>query len=79
MHLQVSTGIEDRVTYAWGYGVDGSPAAVDTEILARSGEEVVLAGGSSIATTRQSGLTGWSSGEEGRDVLVAVTADVVRR
>lgn len=79
VHLQVSAGIEDRVTYAWGYGVDGSPAAVDTEILAAPGEEVLLASGSSVTTTRQSGLTGWGSGEEGRDVLVAVSVDVVRR
>ena len=79
VHLQVSTGVEDRVTYAWGYGVDGSPAAVDTEILAADGEEVILASGSSSTTTRQSGLGGWSSGEDARDILVAVSADVVRR
>ena len=79
VHLQVSTGVEDRVTYAWGYGVDGSPAAVDTEILAADGEEIILASGSSSTTTRESGLTGWSSREDARDVLVAVSADVVRR
>ena len=79
VHLQVSAGIEDRVTYAWGYGVDGSPAAVDTEILAAPGEEVLLASGSSTTSTRQSGLGGWSSGEAGRDVLVAVSVERVRR
>lgn len=79
VHLQVSTGVEDRVTYAWGYGVDGSPAAVETELIARDGEEVILASSGSTRTTRESGLLSWSSGEEGRDVLVAVSAQVVTR
>lgn len=78
VHLAVSAGVEDRVTYAWGYGADGSPAAVDTELLARDGEEVILASSTSSTTTRESGLLGWSSGEAGRDVLVAVSATVVR-
>lgn len=79
VHLQVSTGVEDRVTYAWGYGVDGSPAAVETELIAHDGEEVILASSASTRTTRESGLLGWSGGEEGRDVLVAVSAQVVTR
>lgn len=79
VHLQVSTRLEDAVTYAWGYGVDGSPAAVDTEMITGDGEEVILAGGSSVQTTRESGLLRWGGGERGRDVLVAVSAQVVRR
>lgn len=78
VRLQVSTGVEDRVTYARGYGVDGSPAAVDTEVLASDGEELILASSSWITTTRESGLAGWTSDEAGRDVLVAVSATVVR-
>ncbi|HUG42331.1 MAG TPA: hypothetical protein VMM12_17840 [Longimicrobiales bacterium] len=78
VHLQVSTGIEDRVSWSWGYGVDGSPAAVETELLARDGEEVLLASSTSTQTTRESGLLSWSAGEEGRDVLVAVSVAVVR-
>lgn len=76
VHLQVSARMEDRVTYAWGYGVDGSPAAVETELIARDGEEVILASSSMTQTTRESGLLGWGGGEEGRDVLVAVSARV---
>lgn len=79
VHLWVSARLEDSVDYAWGWGVDGSPAAVDTELIARDGEEVLLASSSAVQTTRESGLLGWSSGEQGRDVLVAVTAEVVRR
>lgn len=79
VHLQVSTGIQDRVSHAWGYGVDGSPAAVETELLAVDGEELILASSTSVRSTRQSGLLGWSSGEEGRDVLVALSVDVLSR
>lgn len=77
VHLWVSTRHEDSVTYPWGYGVDGSPAAVETELIARDGEEVILASSSAAETTRESGLLRWASGAQGRDVLVAVTARVV--
>lgn len=79
VHLWVSARLEDSVDYAWGYGVDGSPAAVDTELIAGDGQEVLLASSSTVSTTRESGLLGWSAGEQGRDVLVSVTAEVVRR
>ncbi|HSH44759.1 MAG TPA: hypothetical protein VK966_02830 [Longimicrobiales bacterium] len=78
VHLRVSTGVEDRVTYPWGYGVDGSPAAVETEIIARDGQEVILASSSSATDTRQAGLLGWGRTERERAVLVAVTTRVVR-
>lgn len=78
VHLWVSTRHEDSVTYPWGYGVDGSPAAVETELIARDGEEVILASSSAAEATRGSGLLRWASGEQGRDVLVAVTARVVQ-
>lgn len=77
--LRVSTRLEDAVTYAWGYGVDGSPAAVDTEIIARSGEEILVASSSAVETSRETGLLRWGGGEQGRDVLVAVTAEVIPR
>lgn len=79
VHLQVSTRLEDAVTYAWGYGVDGSPAAVDTELIAGDGEEVLLASSSAAQSTRDSGMLSWGSGEQGRDVLVALTAEVIHR
>ncbi len=79
VHLRVSTRLEDAVTYAWGYGVDGSPAAVDTEIITGDGEEVILASSSAVETTRESGMLQWGGGEQGRDVLVAVSAEVIRR
>lgn len=79
VHLRVSARLEDAVTYGRGYGVDGSPAAVDTEVIARDGEELLLASGTSVETTRRTGLLQWGGGEQGRDVLIAVTADVLRR
>lgn len=77
VHLRVSARHEDAVTYAWGYGVDGSPAAVDSEIIARDGEEVILASSSAVQSTRDSGLLHWGTAEQGRDVLVSVSARVV--
>lgn len=78
VHLRVSARIEDSVDYAWGYGVDGSPAAVDSEVIARAGQEVVLASSSSVQSTREAGILRWGAEEQGRDVLVVVTAEVVR-
>ncbi|HUH12068.1 MAG TPA: hypothetical protein VMK65_03125 [Longimicrobiales bacterium] len=77
VHLRVSAREEDTVSYGWGYGVDGSPAAVDTEIIARAGEEILLASSSAVRSTREAGLLRWGSAEQGRDVLVAVTVTVV--
>jgi Flp pilus assembly secretin CpaC len=76
--LQVAAGVEDRVTYARGVGLDGSPAAVETEVIAPDGEELILASSSWVTASREAGLAGWSSDETGRDVLVAVSATVVR-
>ncbi len=78
VHLRVSARIEDSVDYAWGYGVDGSPAAVDSEVIARTGQEVVLASSSSVQSTREAGILSWGAAEHGRDVLVVMTAEVVR-
>lgn len=78
VHLRVSARVEDSVTYAWGYGIDGSPAAVDSEVIARAGEHVVLASSSAVQSTRESGVLSWGAGEQGRDVLVAVVTEVVR-
>jgi hypothetical protein len=75
--LRVSARLEDTVSSPWGYTVDGSPAAVETEVLARPGEEVLLASSSSVERTRDAGLLVWGSGEHERDVLVVVTAEIV--
>jgi type II secretory pathway component GspD/PulD (secretin) len=79
VQLELSARIEDDVTYRWGYGVDGSPAAVDTEITAADGEEIIVGSSSVVETARESGLLRWGTSERGRDVLVAVTAQVVVR
>ena len=78
VHLQVWARIEDSVRGAWGYGADGGPASVETELVVPDGEEVLLASSSSNEEARRAGLLGWGSSERGRDVLVAVTAEVVR-
>lgn len=80
VHMQLSARVEDAVTFRRGYGVygvDGSPAAVDTELIAASGEEVIVGSSSAARRTRESGLLWWGSAEQGREVLVAVRAEVV--
>lgn len=79
VHLRVSTRLEDAVSYGWGYTVDGSPAAVDTEVITGDGEEVILASSAAVQSTRESGLLSWGGGEQGRDVLISVRAQVVPR
>ena len=76
VHLRLAAGVEDEVSYGWGYRVDGSPAAVTTELVVRPGEEVLVATSSAVHSARESGLLSWASRERGRDVLVAVTASV---
>lgn len=78
IHLRISARVEDSVTYPWGYGVDGSPVAVSSEVIARAGEHVMLASSSAVQSTRESGILSWGAAEQGRDVLVAATAEVVR-
>lgn len=79
VHLWVSTRLEDAVSHGWGYVVDGSPAAVDAEVIVGDGEEVLLAASSTVESSREAGLLRWGAGERGRDVLVSVTAEVVHR
>ncbi len=76
VHLQVSARLEDRVDYAWGNSVDGSPALVATEIIARDGEEIILATSSAVQTTREAGILRWGRGQQEREVLVVVTVQV---
>lgn len=78
VRLQVSATMEDAVTSGWGYRVDGSPAIVDSEVIAREGQELILATSSTVQSSREAGLLRWGTGERGRDVLVAVRAEVVR-
>lgn len=79
VHMHVYARVEDAVAYPWGYGVDGSPAAVETELVAASGEEMIVGSSSMVERTRESGLLWWGTSEHGRDVLVAVTAHVIAR
>lgn len=76
VHLRVAAGVEDEVSYGWGYRVDASPAAVATELVVRPGEEVLLASSSAVQSGRASGLLRWGGVERGRDVLVAVSVTV---
>lgn len=76
VHLYVSTGLRDQADYWWGR-VDGSPAAVETEIVARPGVEIILASSSAVQTTRASGILSWGGGEDATEVLVVVTAEVM--
>jgi hypothetical protein len=76
VHLKVSARLEDRVDYAWGNSADGSPALVETEVIARDGEEVILATSSAVQSTREAGILRWGAGQQGREMLVVVTAQV---
>ena len=78
VRLRVSTRLEDTVRYGWGWEADGSPAAVETEVVVPAGEEVLLASSSSVERTRDAGLLYWGDAEAGLEVLVAVTADPIR-
>ncbi|HEY0673854.1 MAG TPA: hypothetical protein VGD27_16370, partial [Longimicrobiales bacterium] len=75
IHLHVATGLRDQADYWWGR-VDGSPAAVETEIVARPGVELILASSSAVQTTRSSGILSWGGGDEARQVLVVVTTEL---
>lgn len=79
VHLYLSARVEDAVTYPWGYGADGSPAAVETELIAAPGAEIIVASSSAAQSTRESGILWWAASEQDRDVLVAVTVDVIAR
>jgi hypothetical protein len=76
VHLWVRAGLDDVVSYGWGYEVDGSPAAVDTEIVARAGEDVILASGSVLETTSERGVLRWGSATHDRDVLIVLKVEV---
>jgi hypothetical protein len=77
VRLWISTGVEDRVVDAWGRADDGDPVAAEAEIVARPGEEVILASGASVETAREAGLLRLRHADRGRDVLVVVTAEIL--
>jgi hypothetical protein len=76
VHLWVRAGLDDVVRHGWGYEVDGSPAAVDTEIVARPGEDVILASGAVMESTRERGLLRWGGATRDRDVLIVLRVEV---
>jgi hypothetical protein len=76
VHLWVRAGIDDVVHYGWGLEVDGSPASVETEIVARPGEDVILASGAVMESTSERGLLRWSGGTRDRDVLIVLRVEV---
>jgi hypothetical protein len=76
VHLWVRAGLDDVVSYGWGYEVDGSPAAVETEIVARAGEDVIIASGSVVETTSERGLLRWGGATQDRDVLIVLRVDL---
>lgn len=79
VHLHVAAALEDRARHGWGYAVDGSPASVDTEVIAAAGEEVIVGSGSWSERSGENGTLAWGRGQEERDVLVAVRVDVLTR
>lgn len=76
VHLWIRAGLDDVVSYGWGYEADGSPASVDTEIVARAGEDVILASGSVMETTSERGLLRWGGTSHDRDVLIVLRVEV---
>jgi hypothetical protein len=78
VHLWVRAGLDDVVGYGWGYEVDGSPASVDTEIMARPGEDVILASGTVMESTSERGLLRWGGATRDRDVLIVLRVEVGR-
>jgi hypothetical protein len=76
VHLWVRAGLDDVVRYGWGFEVDGSPASVDTEIVARPGEDVILASGAVMESTRERGLLRWGGATRERDVLIVLRVEV---
>jgi hypothetical protein len=77
VHLRVFARVEDTATHPWGYGVDASPAAVETELIVRAGEEIIVGSSTAVESMRESGILRWGVSEQGRDVLVAITAQVI--
>jgi hypothetical protein len=78
VHLWVRAGLDDVVGYGWGYEVDGSPASVDTEIVARPGEDVILASGAVMESTSEGGLLRWGGATRDRDVLIVLRVELGR-
>jgi hypothetical protein len=76
VHLWVRAGLEDVVRYGWGWEADGSPASVDTEIVARPGDDVILASGAVVETTSERGLLRWGGTTRDRDVLIVLRVEV---
>jgi hypothetical protein len=77
VQLRVDARLEDTVSWWWGLGLDASPVAVDTELLARPGEAVIIAGGTVTERSRESGLLRRGSANHERDVLVVIEVEVL--
>jgi hypothetical protein len=79
VHLWIDARLEDSVTLGWwGYRLDASPAAVVTELVARPGEEVIIASGRVTETSRDGGLLRRGSASHERDVLIVVGVELAR-
>jgi hypothetical protein len=76
VHLWVRAGLDDVVHYGWGLEADGSPASVATEIVARPGEDVILASGTATESTSERGLLRWGGATRDRDVLIVLRVEV---
>lgn len=77
VRVRVSAGVDDTVVDAWGLTLDGSPVRAETELILRSGEEVVLASAATRESTRDAALLRSSRGEREREVLVVITPRVI--
>lgn len=77
VELELAGGIQDRRESGWGYGVDASPAWVETVVVVRDREPATVASSSTVQSTVRSGLLRIGSSERGTDVLIVVTPEIV--
>lgn len=77
IELELAGGIQDRTEPGWGYGVDASPAWVETVVVVRDREPATVASSSTVQSTGRRGLLRIGSSERGTDVLIVVTPEIV--
>jgi hypothetical protein len=76
VHLRVRSGVEDRLESPWG-SRDASTAWVETELVGRSGEEIVVASSALEQATGRGGILRLDRADRTRDVLIVLTPVLV--
>jgi hypothetical protein len=78
VHLWIDARLEDSITWGWwGHRLDASPAAVTTELLARPGDEVIVASGRTTEAARAGGLLRRGSASHEREILIVIGVERV--